>query len=210
MTSLNLRAILCIGLAIVALLVILGTLKDCSLGVSQPASEIKMGKPIITELVIDTVTVVKTDTVKVQRIATRVIWRDRKIVAQIDSTNGDTLLLAQPFTAAFDTVADGARISGKLSFPPLRLGLLQVEVPDSLKTITKRTYIDRVVEIKTHDPWYIEGLRDASFFLAGYATRMILEPRDVTIMEGAQARPSAGTWTVPAYPKASVTLTLAF
>lgn len=132
---------------------------------------------------VDTIYRDRWDTVQVQSVKTRVLWRDRsRLVAQLDtvylpdgSSRVDTALVAQPFRASIDTVSDSIRIRGLVAFPPLRLDSLRLERLARDMAIERTTTVTTTVEVGRP---FLERLgEDALCVALGYGLRVLTEPR---------------------------------
>jgi hypothetical protein len=130
----------------------------------------------------DTVWRERRDTVRVDRIVTRPVYRERKLVALVDSSAGraDTLLVCNPFRAPFDTtLPSGARVRGVQVYEdePPRLGLADLEVstaPDSVPEVSRTLVVTNTV--REGPPWYEEGAKALLYASAGYLVRYLTEP----------------------------------
>lgn len=167
-------------LVIVGFTLILAALRSCD--GSQSARTSDRAPTIITQR--DTVR----DTIVMppryfSRIVTRIERRSRDLVAQVDSVNGDTQLVANPFVASFDTkgaavdttgtMLDSVRIRGRVSYPPLALVDVRVDVPP----IVTRTIVEtQTVEYERGTPWYVEGAKALLWTGLGYGLRAMTEP----------------------------------
>ena len=179
-----LRAVLPVlaGLTLVALALLgLSRLQSCLRGVTPSASKATSVARTVDTLYRDTLTLVTHDTVTVRDVVTRTVFRDRTLVAQVDSSNGrlDTVLVCNPFEAPFDTTSSGTIVRGVIAFPPLRLAALEViPKPDTSRTITE--VITMTTEVERAPPWYAEVGRALFWGAVGYGVATFTRPAEVS------------------------------
>lgn len=156
------------------------------------------GPATISSVLYDTIEVDRQpEMITIERARPRV-KAEGDVTAYVDTTAEglDTIMMAQPFEMALDTVtARGDSISARARFPPPELSVMIRPARDTVRTITRTIVVDRPVPERK--PWYHEpakaGVYLAGGFAAGYLTRLITEENECSptiINQPPAARPA--------------------
>lgn len=85
----------------------------------------------------------------------------------------DTVLVAQPFQMALDTISGGDTIHVQASFPPPALALTIRQPPDTTIERTRTIMLTQQVDGTT---WYEEAGKGIFYAACGYLARVLTEP----------------------------------
>lgn len=90
-----------------------------------------------------------------------------------DTVRFDTVLMAQPFQMALDTISGGDTIQVQASFPPPTLAISIQHQPDTAITRTRTIMLTQEVDGAT---WYEEAGKGVFYAACGYLARVLTEP----------------------------------